>query len=569
MDRNLLLAMVLSMLVLVLWSSLQPPQPEPDVPPGKGAAPPMRSEPGPPMHPARAAERPPVVRATPAEATIQRYERPLYRAELTNVGAGLRHWELTQFDTGGSEPQPIVLTTGRPPDDTVAGATPFEDPEPGGREHQRTEGIASRLGLGDLSRVAWEVESQDAGGATFVLSRNGVTVRKTWELEEPYTIRMRLEVENESAADVATDFAVDWPARVAEGNDFREQALIALHAGSVKQELLASFGRAGFWNSFTGPPETVIVHPGENDWGGLHTTYFLSVLRPDDPVKASVRFEVVEPGTSGFTRIFFEHVRIPPGLDLAREFTGYLGPKVPELLQEFGGDANRAIDLGWSWVAPLTRFFGWLLHEIYGVVPNYGVAIILLTIMVRVVTTPLTLRQMRSMERMRAVQPRLKEIQQKYADDRQKQSEEMMRLYRQEKVNPLGGCVPMVLQLPVFIGLFYALRSSIQLRQAPFFGWIDDLSAPEVLFVIPGLELPVRILPLVMGASMVLQQRITPMQVDPAQARMMMTVMPIMMTVIFYQFASGLVLYWMVSNVLAIAHQLWVGRRMRSDVVKA
>ena len=192
------------------------------------------------------------------------------------------------------------------------------------------------------------------------------------------------------------------------------------------------------------------------------------------------------------------------------------------------------------------------------------IVIIVLTVMVRVVTAPLTTKQMRSMERMREIQPRLKELQAKHGDDRQKQSEEMMRLYKQEGVNPLGGCLPMVLQLPVFIGLFYALRSSIELRQAPFFGWIDDLSAPESLFMIPGLELPVRVLPLVMGLTMILQQRLTPMPAaDPMQARMMMTVMPVVMTAVFYQFPSGLVLYWMVSNVLAIAHQRWIGRRMR------
>ena len=116
---------------------------------------------------------------------------------------------------------------------------------------------------------------------------------------------------------------------------------------------------------------------------------------------------------------------------------------------------------------------------------------------------------------------------------------------------------------PFFIGLFYALQSSIELRHAPFFGYIQDLAAPATLLTIPGIDLPVRLLPLMMGASMVLQQRLTPMTVDPAQARMMMTVMPIMMTVLFYQFPSGLVLYWMVSNVLGIAHQIWVGRTQR------
>ena len=225
---------------------------------------------------------------------------------------------------------------------------------------------------------------------------------------------------------------------------------------------------------------------------------------------------------------------------------------------------ERAIDLGWSWVEPLTRFFSLLLKMLYSVVANYGVAIIILTILVRVVTAPLTIKQMRSMERMRALSPKLKEIQAEFADDRQKQSEKTMALYKSEGVNPLGGCLPMLLQFPVFIGLFYALRSTIQLRQAPFFGWIDDLSVPESLFEIPGLGLPFRVLPLVMGATMVLQQRITPMQADPAQAKMMMTVMPVMMTMIFYQFPSGLVLYWMVSNLLAISHQLWIGRGIRA-----
>ena len=235
-----------------------------------------------------------------------------------------------------------------------------------------------------------------------------------------------------------------------------------------------------------------------------------------------------------------------------------------ERLEAFGGETVRAIDLGWSWVEPLTRFFSLFLKMLYSVVPNYGVAIVILTIMVRIVTAPLTIKQMRSMERMRALSPKLKEIQAEFADDRQKQSEKTMALYKSEGVNPLGGCLPMLLQFPVFIGLFYALRSTIQLRQAPFFGWIDDLSVPETLFEIPGLGLPFRVLPLIMGATMVLQQRITPMQADPAQAKMMMTVMPVMMTVIFYQFPSGLVLYWMVSNVLAISHQLWIGRGIRA-----
>ena len=168
------------------------------------------------------------------------------------------------------------------------------------------------------------------------------------------------------------------------------------------------------------------------------------------------------------------------------------------------------------------------------------------------------------MARMKNLAPRMKTLKERYGDDKQKFQQEMMAIYKKEKVNPLGGCLPMLLQFPVFIGLFFALQSSIELRDAPFFGYITDLSAPATLFVIPGIDLPVRLLPILMGLSMVVQQRMTPMTMDPAQARMMMTIMPIMMTVLFYQFPSGLVLYWMVSNVLGIAHQYWVGQKQRA-----
>jgi YidC/Oxa1 family membrane protein insertase len=291
---------------------------------------------------------------------------------------------------------------------------------------------------------------------------------------------------------------------------------------------------------------------------------------PDDPKRASARFAAINAGELAAVDVFFDAVELAPGHSLTREYRGYAGPKEMERLEAMGGGIERAIDLGWSWFAPMTRGFVWLLHALYSLIPNYGVAIILLTLLVRVVTAPLTVKQMRSMERLRRVQPRMKEIQEKYKDDRQKQSEELMRLYRVEKVNPLGGCLPMLLQLPVFIGLFYALRSSIQLRHAPFFGWITDLSAPEVLFTIPGIGIPIRVLPLIMGGTMFLQQKITPMQTpDPAQARMMLIVMPVMMTVLFYQFASGLVLYWMMSNVLAILHQLWIGRNLGPPIATA
>jgi YidC/Oxa1 family membrane protein insertase len=355
---------------------------------------------------------------------------------------------------------------------------------------------------------------------------------------------------------------VIWPAAERPGQDFKEQTLSLLQDGSMENQPLQSIWKSGF---FGGGAERVSEVMRGIDWAGINMTYFLSAMLPDNPAQARGRFVGTEPGRAGVAQVFFEPVRLPPGQATERVFRGYMGPKEAARLEAMGGGLGRAVDLGWSWVAPLTRAFNWLLAALYVFVRNYGVAIIVLTVLVRVVTAPLTNKQMRSMERMRALAPKLQELKEKYGEDKQKQSEQMMSLYRQEGVNPLGGCLPMVLQLPVFIGLFYALRSSIHLRHAPFVGWIDDLSAPETLFIIPVVEVPLRILPLVMGGTMLLQQRITPMQqMDPAQQKMMMTMMPIVMTVVFYQFPSGLVLYWMVSNVLAIAHQLWIGRGMRS-----
>jgi len=553
-DRNLLLAFALSFGVLTLWQMWQVE----NQPPPQGQSAPTEvareayGDPSLDRAPTRTTALPPsdtrfprAVVDEPATAAFEeeiiRIERDLYSVELTNRGAGLRNWTLLDYlDKAGKH---TVLPTGKAPNNTAL-LTPLRE-----------------LGLGDLSRAHFELETEDGVSYTYVLNRQGVVVRKTFTFpQEGYDFTLRLEIENLSNGSVTAEFGIEWPSFVSEELDFKEQSFATLVQGSVETKLLGEIGSAGFFSE----AQRVYEFSGEVEWLAAQSNYFVGLMVPDDPGRAIARFISLEPGTEVMGQLAFTPVLIPSGQGVVREFRGYVGPKRPERLEAFGNNAIQTIDFGWSWVAPMTRFFAWMLHSIYSFIPNYGVSIILLTLMVRIVTIPLTTKQMRSMERMRALQPQLKEIQEKHKADKQAQSEKTMELYRREKVNPLGGCLPMILQLPVFIGLFYALRSSIDLRQAPFIGWIDDLSAPESLFVIPGLDLPLRVLPLVMGATMVLQQRMTPMpSADPAQAKMMMIVMPIMMTVLFYQFPSGLVLYWMVSNVLAIANQRWVGRNIK------
>jgi YidC/Oxa1 family membrane protein insertase len=575
LDRNLLIAFTLSFLVLITWQSfVHPPPKKPAVveaeqgqqaqgteseakgpEPAAGAS--AEATPEAPAQrfgelPGEPVDALPEVSRTAAEpdaglpaGTEIRIDEPLYDATLTSRGGALEFWELHEYDDAHGDPVVLVRNGDGP---GAVGVTPFLE-----------------LGLGDLSRKDWQVVSEGGREVGFALEEGGISVRKTWEFDaDSYSFRLRLDVTNGTDAVVAPRFLVDWPVGARGEQEFKQQGFVVLQDGKVQRKPLASAGSAGITGWITGAAGADHYdYDGDIDWAGVETTYFVSALLPDTPKQANARIAVIERSKLAATQLYYDAVSLPPGQSLTREYRGYVGPKEPTRLDAMGSGLDGAIDLGWTWFAPLTRGFGWLLGVLYSVIPNYGIAIILLTILVRGVTAPLTVKQMRSMERLRRVQPQMKAIQEKYKDDRQKQSEELMRLYRLEKVNPLGGCFPMVLQLPVFIGLFYALRSSIALRHAPFFGWIHDLSAPEMLFALPGLGLPVRVLPLVMGATMFLQQKITPMQTpDPAQAKMMMTVMPIMMTVLFYQFPSGLVLYWMLSNMLAILHQLWIGRKM-------
>jgi YidC/Oxa1 family membrane protein insertase len=547
-DRNLLLAFSLSFLVMALWMAVQPPRPRPPV---EQAAAPSAGTASSPDQPAIPAVAPanataPAGRVTAPSVPAQSIAitRPLYLAELSNEGASLRDWELTQYRDRHGDPIRLVSRS----DELATAVTPF-----------------SELAVGDLSQQNWRVESQSDTEVRFAWEGRGVAVHKTFTFsDDGYDFRLRIDVSNRGDTPLAPQFGVALPIVMRVGNDFREQSASALVGGKRQQMPLTSLGSAGFVGRLFGKRDGEPVVPGGAvDWSGVATPYFLTAFFPDQPSAAHTRFESAVPGKRGVIRVDFDPVTLPPAQSATREYQVYLGPKEIARLEAFSPSAASSIDLGWSFVHPMTRAFGWLLAVLHSFVPNYGLSIILLTILVRLAMAPLTVKQMRSMERMRLLQPKIKEIQNKHADDRQKQSEAMMSLYRQEKVNPLGGCLPMFLQLPVFVGLFYALRSSIQLRQAPFFGWIDDLAAPDLLFTIPGAALPVRVLPLLMGASMFVQQKLTPVQTDPAQARMMLFMMPTMMTVVSYSFPSGLVLYWMMSNVLAISHQLWIGRHLR------
>ena len=239
----------------------------------------------------------------------------------------------------------------------------------------------------------------------------------------------------------------------------------------------------------------------------------------------------------------------------------YVGPSEYQRLAEYGVGLEKTVDLGWKMFQPLAaitlRFMNWL----YRWIPNYGIVIILLSILVKVIFYPLTRSSTRSMKRMQEVAPRIKALQEKLKGNQQKLSEEMMKLYKEEKINPMGGCLPMLLQMPVFIALYQVLRSDIALRQAPFTLWIRDLGQPDALFTlpfsIPFLGNEFNLLPLLMAASTYWQMKLTP--TAPAggpSMQLMNKLMPVMMLFFFYSFPAGLVLYWLVMNLVSV-YQTW------------
>jgi YidC/Oxa1 family membrane protein insertase len=195
----------------------------------------------------------------------------------------------------------------------------------------------------------------------------------------------------------------------------------------------------------------------------------------------------------------------------------------------------------------------WLLSLIHGLVQNWGVAIILLTLLIKAAFYPLSAKSYRSMAQMRELAPRLESMKQKFGDDRQKMQQAMMELYKTEKINPMSGCLPILIQIPVFISLYWMLLGSIELRHAPFFGWIKDLSAVD----------PYYILPIIMGASMIIQTKLNPKPTDPIQAKVM-TFMPVIFSVFFFFFPAGLVLYWVVNNIISIWQQWYVNKSIHA-----
>lgn len=272
-------------------------------------------------------------------------------------------------------------------------------------------------------------------------------------------------------------------------------------------------------------------------WIAQEDKYFFSSIVPKSPIVESKVWN-----TNGNTLIA---LKMPEG---SNNYLIYAGPKEYDRLEKYGAGLEHIVDFGIFSILAIPLL--WLMKLFYGVFHNYGVAIICLTFITRIPFIPIINKGMTSMKKVQDIQPRMTEIREKYKKDPKRMNQELMSLYKKNKVNPFGGCLPILLQIPVFFALFKILSISIEIRGAPFILWITDLSVKD----------PYYIMPIIMGATMVLQQKMTPSTMDPKQQKLMM-LMPVVFTFLFLTFASGLVLYWLINNILGIAQQFYMNKK--------
>lgn len=300
-------------------------------------------------------------------------------------------------------------------------------------------------------------------------------------------------------------------------------------------------------------------------WLGIIQHYFVAAWIPADKLAREFYTRKID------TKLYSVGTKVglgelAPGASTTVSSRLLAGPQDQRMLESIAPGLDLAVDYGFLTVIAKPIF--WLLEKLHGLVGNWGWAIVLLTVIIKTLFYPLQAASYRSMARMKAVTPRLMALRERYGEDRVRLNQAMMELYKTEKINPLGGCLPIVVQIPVFIALYWVLLSSVEMRDAPWIGWIQDLAAPDTLFgTLPGLDMPIGLLPILMAITMFIQTKLNPTPPDPVQAKLMMF-MPLIFSVMFFFFPAGLVLYWLVNNIYSIIQQ-WLITRSIEGAKKA
>ena len=541
MEKRAFLAIALSLLVLVLyqeWITRQygttPPPPPPQPTEKAEQAPPGARDSVTTFEPSAAQIKPPPL---PAGEQIKdiRVETDNYVAVLTSQGARLKSLKFRNYrTTANPESPPFDLIAGVPGVPYPLGvrwngATPADDSQ-----------IHYSIEAGDVKLSG---EAKEA--LTFVgTAQDGATIRKTLTFSgNRYPIDLRVDVKAADGRVLLPAVMLTAPSEHDKPNpDAPFEGLIGLVDNKIKREHASDELTQG--KEFT----------GDLSWAGFGYTYFFMALVPDTGANHRLTIQQAGPALT-------LAVAGPPANtnNTGANYTLFVGPKELSVLESIGKGMERAIDFGYFGFISIP--FLYILHFFHQFTGSYGIDIILLTVLLKILTAPLTHKSYSSMKQMAKLQPQMERLKEKYKNDREKLNKEIMEMYRRNGVNPLGGCLPMVVQFPVFIGLYNALYIPIELRHAPFL-WIKDLSRPDwesLPFTLAGWQVGVPVLTILMGASMFLQQWMTPTAGDPNQRKLML-MMPLIFTFMFVTFPAGLTIYWLVNNVLSIAQQYWINR---------
>ena len=386
-------------------------------------------------------------------------------------------------------------------------------------------------------------------------------------------LKIRLETDAANGAKVAKiltfkrgSYVVDFAWEIANGGE----KAIAPHAYfQIQRDDVAPAGETKMVSTFTGPAiyteaekyqkidfadiakdKAKFAKTADNGWLAMVQHYFVTAWVPQEKTQREYYMRKVE-GNLFQAGAIVPIAEIAPGSKSLTSATLFAGPQEQAALKQIAPGLDLVVDYGWLTVVAAPIF--WALEAIYKLVGNWGWAIVVLTILIKLVFFPLSAASYKSMAKMRVLTPRLMQLKERFADDKQRLNQEMMKLYQTEKVNPLGGCLPILVQIPVFIALYWVLLGAVEMRDAPWIGWITDLASPD----------PFYILPVIMIISMFIQTKLNPTPPDPIQAKVMMA-MPLIFGVMFLWFPAGLVLYWVVNNVLSIAQQWQITRMMEA-----
>jgi YidC/Oxa1 family membrane protein insertase len=539
MEKRLIIAIVLSIGVLYAYS-LMFPQPKPAVTPaakqaavtsaslraGQGATTAAPAATAPTAQPAAAN-----VPQTAASAKDVTVDTDLYTAVFSSQGAGLKRLVLKKYkDVAGAKGTEIVLVNETAPerfgllsDSREFGINPTAVYNTSGQNLKLTDGQKGTLEFSTTTP-------------------QGVTFRKVYTFSgNAYDIALSQQLQNSGSASLSGSIHLLQSERVltshkAEGR-YEVYGPSTLTNNKVEAEKLDKLQKAPLQYSNV-------------TWSAFADKYFMDAVIAENGSIASAR--ISHPGADSVLRdLASPAVSVAPGQTASVNYKVFYGPKDLDVLKAEGNRLEEVIDYGWF--APIAKPLVFVLKYLYKYTGNYGVAIIIITCILKLLFFPLTHKSYKSMKDMQKLQPKMAELKEKFKNDREGMNRAVMELYKTHKVNPMGGCLPMVVQIPVFFGLYRALMYSIELRHAPFMLWITDLSAKD----------PYLVTPIIMGVTMFIQQKMTPSNMDPVQAKMMLA-LPVVFTFMFLNFPSGLVIYWLVNNVLTILQQMYINKKVNA-----